>query len=649
MGFYDDGGVDFAQKQFDEARKKREKTAKSQNKFSKNLTILDGLIGLGTKVINKNADKLETEGILARSNYVSQLEQSNNFNKNYNDYIAQGYSTKDILEFETKDLLEGYLVNEYGEGYDTSQFNDAINNISRDWSSDPERLESFQKQVDAHAQIPNMSPQDLIEISRKQDAPVRNVAEFLGNSVLKVFKSHDENTLTEEDRLAKQKKLGGLLGTQFDNVKTAIEDYGKLGNPIDELVTFIQDNPEKIVFKNAKQTVVPEERTIGGKTTVINYLVTTAIDSNGNPVTLGDPIPTTESVRELGRKPLNTQQLSIGATKIAEYIKGTNDSIVIDSYKEQYKERPTLLTESILSVEDYLVNQYGMQRNRALGVATKYIINQDSAIPNTDPTLFDIDFSLGQIDSEKIMQYADSVIKTKPDVLVNSELRNLRDKLLQTIVDSGKDTAVRDVAAINSIMETKYGVIPAEDYNKKIIEIADIPKETKEIYQDILNTPIIGNVSEFIFGEEFGDSNFDYIALVPVGGVAITGTKTAVGKTVSAIAPKIGSQILKHPSMAKFIAKATKYADPTKKMRGKEAFIKNLNPVEKAVFRSMNAKGNIDTMLFMKRLVTIPGVYVQKSGLLPGFGSRFGKLTYGGIGAYTIYSSYIDKQEPEKN
>lgn len=649
MGFYDDGGVDFAQKQFDESRKRREKTAKSEDKFNKNLTILDGLLRVGDKVINKNADKLETEGILARSNYISQLEQSTNFNKEHNDYVSQGYSTKDILEFETKDLLEGYLVNEYGEGYDTSQFNDAINNISREWSSDPQRLESFQKQVDAHAQIPNMSPQELIEISRRQDAPPRSVGEFLGNSVLKLFKSHDENTLSEEDRLAKQRKLGGLLGQKFDNVKVAIEDYGKLGNPIDDLVTFMQENPEKIVFKNAKQAVVPEERTVGGKTTVINYLVTTAMDSNGNPITLGNPIPTTESVRDLGRKPLNTQQLTIGATKISEYIKGTNDSIIMDSYKEQYKERPTLLTESILNVEDYLVNQYGMQRNRALGVASKYILNQDSAIPNTDPTLFDIDFSLGQIDSEKVLQYADSVIKTKPDVLVNSELRNLRDSLVQTIADSGKETAVRDITAINSIMETKYGVIPAEDYNKKIIKTADIPEETKEIYQDILNTPIVGSVADVIFGEEFGDSTFDYIALVPVGGVAVTGTRTAIGKTVGAIAPKIGNQILKHPSMAKFIAKATKYADPTKKIRGKEAFIKNLNPVEKAVFRSMNAKGNIDTMLFMKRLSTIPGVYVQKSGLLPGFGSKFGKVTYGGIGAYMIYSSYIDKQEPTED
>ena len=288
-----------------------------------------------------------------------------------------------------------------------------------------------------------------------------------------------------------------------------------------------------------------------------------------------------------------------------------------------------------------------MQRNRALGVATKYIINQDSAIPNTDPTLFDIDFSLGQIDSEKVLQYADSVIKTKPDVLVNSELRNLRDSLVQTIADSGKETAVRDITAINSIMETKYGVIPAEDYNKKIIDTADIPEETKGIYQDILNTPIVGSVANALFGEEF--EGLDYVALIPMGGVAVTGTKTAIGKTVGAIAPKIGNQILRHPSMAKFIAKATKYADPTKKMRGKEAFIKNLNPVEKAVFRSMNAKGNIDTMLFMKRLATIPGVYVQKSGLLPGFGSKFGKVTYGGIGAYMIYSSYIDKQEPTQD
>ena len=50
MAFYDDGGVDFAQQQLDEARKRREKTAKSQEKFTKNLLILDGLLELQIKL-----------------------------------------------------------------------------------------------------------------------------------------------------------------------------------------------------------------------------------------------------------------------------------------------------------------------------------------------------------------------------------------------------------------------------------------------------------------------------------------------------------------------------------------------------------------------------------------------------------------------
>lgn len=650
MAFYDDGGVSFAQQQLDEARERREKTAKSQEKFDKNLIALNGLLGLGENFINKKADKLETENVLARSHYVSQLEQSNAFNKEYNDYVAQGYTTKDILEFETRELLEGYLRGEKGSEYDISQFSDAINNIAREWASDPVKLEAYQKQVDAHSKIPNMSPQELIEISRQQDAPPRNVAEFFGNSVLKLFKSHDDNTLTEEDRLAKQRKLGGLLGTQFDNVKTAVEEYGNLGNPIDELVTFIENNPEKVIFKNAQQQIVSQEDTVGGRTVVRNYLVTTAMDSNGNGITLGEPVLTTQSTRELGAKPLTAQQLSIGAAKISEYVSGSEDSLLMENYRLQAKEMPTTLTESILTVEDFLINQYGIERNRALGIATKYVVNQDSNAPDTKPSLYDIDFSLGQIDSTKIEAYADSIIKTKPTVFINSELRKLRDGMINVIATSDNERAGEDIEAINRIMEMKYGVTNVEEYNDLLKDEADIPEETRQVYETIKNTPIVGDVSEFIFGEEFGDTPLDYITLLPMGGIVLKGTTKGLGFIGGKIAVPLGNQILKHPTMAKFIAKATKYSDPTKKIRGREMFIKNLNPVEKAVFRSMNAKGNIDTMAFMKRLAVIPGVYALKSNPFPSLGSPIRNLLgYGTLGAAVIYSSSEDKEEPTQD
>ena len=107
MGFYDDGGVDFAQKQFDESRKRREKTAKSQNKFSRNLTILDGLIGLGTKVINKNADKLETEGILARSNSKQAMSEKQDYNDPL-DFVIDAVIT---LRKEKESMMENLNAN----------------------------------------------------------------------------------------------------------------------------------------------------------------------------------------------------------------------------------------------------------------------------------------------------------------------------------------------------------------------------------------------------------------------------------------------------------------------------------------------------------------------------------------------------------
>lgn len=374
------------------------------------------------------------------------------------------------------------------------------------------------------------------------------------------------------------------------------------------------------------------------------------MDSNGNGITLGEPVLTTQSTRELGAKPLTAQQLSIGAAKISEYVSGSEDSLLMENYRLQAKEMPTTLTESILTVEDFLINQYGIERNRALGIATKYVVNQDSNAPDTKPSLYDIDFSLGQIDSTKIEAYADSIIKTKPTVFINSELRKLRDGMINVIATSDNERAGEDIEAINRIMEMKYGVTNVEEYNDLLKDEADIPEETRQVYETIKNTPIVGDVSEFIFGEEFGDTPLDYITLLPMGGIVLKGTTKGLGFIGGKIAVPLGNQILKHPTMAKFIAKATKYSDPTKKIRGREMFIKNLNPVEKAVFRSMNAKGNIDTMAFMKRLAVIPGVYALKSNPFPSLGSPIRNLLgYGTLGAAVIYSSSEDKEEPTQD
>ena len=70
MALYEDGGVSFAQEQFEQARKRREKEAKKQEKFAKRLQLANLAITGANFVLNQKADKLEREGkqpVLLRS------------------------------------------------------------------------------------------------------------------------------------------------------------------------------------------------------------------------------------------------------------------------------------------------------------------------------------------------------------------------------------------------------------------------------------------------------------------------------------------------------------------------------------------------------------------------------------------------------
>ena len=230
--FYDDGGVNFAQEQFDKARDRRDKEAKKQEKFAKRLQIANMAITGANLALNNKADKLETEGLLAREHYLSANQNALDFNKEYNDYVNQGYEMKDIFELQTLEKLNGYITEKYGEGYQS----DAVKKIARDYISNQENFEAYRKMVEAYQKIPGLNREEMIDLIKAEEMPPRNIAEFFGNKLKKISMSHDENTLGQEDKLAKQRKLGGLIGTDFDNLKTAITEFGDVGNPIDELV-----------------------------------------------------------------------------------------------------------------------------------------------------------------------------------------------------------------------------------------------------------------------------------------------------------------------------------------------------------------------------------------------------------------------------
>jgi len=652
MAFYDDGGVEFAQKQFSDVRARKEKEAKKQDKFSRNLMVLDGLLGLGDNILNKKADKLQNEGVLARSHYLSSLDNSNAFNKEQNQYVQDGLTTQDILYNETKDKLTNYTQEKFGEGYDISQFMDGINNIATDYSKDADNLEKYQAVIDAHSKIPTMSPAEFIAYSRDQTQPVRTVGEFLGNKVKKVFQSHDEETLSEEDRIGKERTLNGILGENFAGVKKAIEQFSEAGNPINELTDFINKNPDLIAFKNATTEIKPVTIIRNGKTTVTNYIVSSAQSSDGRIIELSPPIATTESTKDGGLPVYSPAALQLGSARINEWAKNAsaNDAEFKDDFKYMQKNFPTLLTESVLSIQDNLINNYGMSKNKALGIATRYAVGQDSSEIDINPSLFDIDMASGLIDTDKILNYVESIKLVKGDVFVPNELKVMRDRLVNTIANSNVDdnTKREDIEAIYEIMDGE-GIVRPNEFNKIAIDNSNLKPEDKTIAEKVNEVPIIGPLNEFLF-----DDSYDAIdATIFLGGYGALRMvlKKSIKPLVGKVAIKVGGKILSSPKMAAFIKKAAKFANPKLNPAGRELFIKNMNPLQRAAFRSMNAKGNIDTAAFMARVAKLPGIKIVESGMLPGVQSTFGKYAYGALGAYIAYSATqtenIDLNEDE--
>ena len=70
-GFYDDGGVAFVKEQFDNARKRRDKEAKKENRFSQGLFLADLAVKGFDLFANNKADALEQEELFKNSNLFS--------------------------------------------------------------------------------------------------------------------------------------------------------------------------------------------------------------------------------------------------------------------------------------------------------------------------------------------------------------------------------------------------------------------------------------------------------------------------------------------------------------------------------------------------------------------------------------------------
>ena len=647
--FYDDGGIKFAEEQFDIARKRRDKETKKQEKFSKNLQILNGLITGANYVINSKADKLGTENVLAKAHYLTANENAKMFNKEYNDYISQGFSQEDIFEIQTLDKLNDYIVERYGEGYKS----DGTKEIARDYSRNKDNLAAYKNMVETYQKIPGLSVEEMAEIIRRDEMPPRNIAEFFGNSLKKVFMSHDEDTLSEEDKLAKQRKLGGLLGTDFDNVREAVREFGELDNPIDELVTSIQDNPERFkVYKNATvstvQDVIPDKY---GNETLVTKIITSGIGENNQPIIFGEQIVGIGE-KKAPRQEIDTRQVPAVIAQVDSIIDSisANNAEVGLQWEEVSKSGNDNLkfgaTVNIMNTTEELKRTYGMNDSMALPLATEFVLNQgNEAFIDTVMTQFDIDKLRGEVDTRNFSMYIEDINKNNNNPFTRkTKILDMRNDIVDEInKQMTGDSKQRELNALDSIMIDNNLPTLAEE-NRMKLDNANIPLEEKEFLEEVNQQNVfMKSMNDVIYGPDGKFDVLDAVTLLIPGFGLYKGLRFGGALALNTFVRQSAKKVISDPRTSKFIAKATKFKNPNQ--RGRDAFINNLSPTQKIIFDNMNKNGTIvNVAKFSDDIALMKGTY-----LLGQLARTKKPLLYGAGGGLYIYARTRFDEQPNQD
>ena len=485
MAMYEDGGVTFAQEQFDKSRKRRDKQAKDQDKFSKRLLIALGAVNAVTSKLNNKANLLEQENLFEKSHYFSLNQNAQTFNKAYQTYVDQGYTNQEILELETVNKLNSYITQTYGEGYKS----DAVQQIAKDFAANPDNLQSYNEMIEAYSQIPNMTREELTNYIKTKDAPPRNIGEWFGSKIKKIHKSHDEETLTEEDKQAARRQIGGILGADFENVRTALTDWKAQDNAVSELARVImanKDDPNFIPYKNLKQSF--ETRDVfdsNGIKRKVTYAISSGLGSDNQNIVF-DSTPVIDTVSEISEEEFTVDPQSL--PMINNRVQGIISSIganntAASNYWNKITENRTDLTKvknksqlngAAINIAYTMNNlkKYKLNEATSFAVATEFVLQQGAnAYIDTTPTLFEIDKLSNQFDTVKISDYVvdildnDKLSKSQKDEAVLS----MRQEIVEGINASNfsQDEKEKELLALDNIYKSVgYPTIEEEEEQK---------------------------------------------------------------------------------------------------------------------------------------------------------------------------------------
>ena len=468
MAMYDTAGEQkYVEGKMSEARDYREKQAAKQEKFSKRLQMADWAITGANFVINKKADALEADRVTERAHYTTALANSKKWQDMHTQYEDLGYTREQMFFEEKKKQLNTHLQKELGEGFSLVNYEPGVAKIAREFSDKQVNFESWNKALDAQLNIPNLTSEELGVIIRKDGAAPRSIASFLGNKMLKVAKSHDKDTLKNEDTKETKAMLGGLIGEKFESAKVALKDHKAKGNPINELVAWMKTEEGKAIV-SVKDTNVSvqmqEKQDKFGNTKKVPVVITTGVGRDG----IGKPIGAyaIDSIASTAEGPEyspTSQEIKFAVGEINTYITKIDDDNITDNYEDFYseaEEKEGLAKNVLITARKIRRNdkEGTIDQGKAIQIATQFLLGQETELYDTNMSLYDIakiDKTV-PVDTDNIESFVTSIKETKPKYTWNQEITIMRDDFFANIDVSKLDEDAKQEAKqdINMYLES---------------------------------------------------------------------------------------------------------------------------------------------------------------------------------------------------
>ena len=236
MARYDDGGIKFAEDTFAASRAYKEKQAKDQEKFTKNLFAIDKVVQGASFLINQRAEEADNKMLPQKAKYQALNTSATNWRTQEQQRIQSGKSVVDYLsdmyykDFETQAKEDYSYLNK-------NQYAKALREQANILAT--ANADEYQSLIKAANNIPTF--EDFTEYYEDQADIPRNLFSWVTRGAKKVFKKETEETLKIKNKKANDALYGTKMFDKYKNLSSSIHAYELATGEGKELTKIIDD------------------------------------------------------------------------------------------------------------------------------------------------------------------------------------------------------------------------------------------------------------------------------------------------------------------------------------------------------------------------------------------------------------------------